>query len=254
MNKKIKKTEWNKAPLIAVFIIILLLVFNKGKFFGITLPGSSELITKQSNDNLVSEPFSGKIVLTGYHPDYDYGTNQAGGQIAERQYFLSDDEQQRIPVPDEIWFKLMQVNSSHKSGKKGSRQIFEFVLPVNPENKDIIFISTFELSPDRENYSINRIFSYNLKTFDLIEIYQEEVLGTGLYTVGVEGSKVLFVREDASSSPPSCIGLWSPYKSRKHEYLELADIKGGLKPYTVPQYRLDQDNIEYNKCIKDLGY
>jgi hypothetical protein len=196
--------------------------FNPSKASSIAATPQPKIVAKQSKENLVLKPISGKLV-TSYDPSSDSATE------------LISDSGEIIKIPDNIKSQL-------------GGDIRAYAIPVHPQNPDIVFLSTAEFGNDFK--VINRIFAYNIKTYDLTQIYQEEVQHFNLRTAGREGSKILLIREDANSSPPSCSSLWLHYKSRTFEYLELADIQGGLKPYTVPEYRIKQDEIEDKKCAK----
>lgn len=124
--------------------------------------------------------------------------------------------------------------------------------PEHPTDKDVIFISTsMAISRYPEDAkSLNKIYSYNVKTGDIAQLYEENDSRL-LRTMGMDGSKLILMYDGLDNSPGPCFSIWADWKS--FGYLELADIGEGLKPYTVPDYQIAKGKEEQKKCEAEIG-
>ncbi|PJA89559.1 MAG: hypothetical protein CO137_03650 [Candidatus Magasanikbacteria bacterium CG_4_9_14_3_um_filter_32_9] len=136
---------------------------------------------------------------------------------------------------------------------KNEESITSVYTPENPTNSDIVFISTSGATVGEwpEIKSTNKIYSYNLKTGELVKLY-EELENRILRTMGMDGSKLVLMYDKIDNSPGPCFSIWKDWES--FGYLELADIAGGLKTYTVPAYQVEIDKIEQDKCIAEMSF
>jgi len=137
---------------------------------------------------------------------------------------------------------------------ENEENITSFYTPEHPTNSDIIFISTSgDITgewPDTIK-STNKIYSYDIKTDEVTELYEEHE-NRLLRTMGMDGSKLVLMYDLIDNSPGPCFSVWADWES--FGYLELADINSGLRPYTVPSYQVEIGKAEQEKCIEEMGF
>jgi len=137
---------------------------------------------------------------------------------------------------------------------ENEESITSFYTPKHPTNPDIIFISTSgDITgewPDTIK-STNKIYSYNIKTGEIIHLY-EEYENRKLRTMGMDGSKLVLMYDEIINSPGICFSVWVNWES--FGYLELADVGSGLRPYTVPNYQIEIGKAEQKKCKAEMGF
>ena len=218
--------------------------------------GATQIARSQ---NLLSTALAGGRVLeNGYHkyfttkPDPSY----PGATLNAHMIFVSSSGE-KTQVPDNVWFQIDAGTAFAETGKRGGQNITSFDIPVHPFDQDTIFLSTAE--PLEQAYSriTNRIHSYNLKTSELEEVYSETVGGLAnptariFRTVGIDGSRVIILRDNPDNSPGPCSSIWSDHKDNM-EYLELANIQDGLRVYIVPSYKVEEGQLYAEKCLNDF--
>lgn len=129
-------------------------------------------------------------------------------------------------------------------------QIESFYIPENPADTTTVFIST---SGETEGEwpslkSVNKIYSYNIKTSEMVKLY-EELENRLLRTMGISGSKLILMYDMIDNSPGPCSSVWVGWD---FGYLELADTNSGLQKYTMPEYQIEKGKAEQLKCEKEL--
>ncbi|MBU1132207.1 hypothetical protein KKC32_03100 [Patescibacteria group bacterium] len=132
-------------------------------------------------------------------------------------------------------------------------QIESFFAPENPANKDVVFIST-SIAPTQYSEGVkilNKIYSYNIKTGELTQIYEENEPRL-LRTMGMDGSKLILMYDAIENSPGPCFSIWADWKN--FGYLEIANISAGLNPYTVPDYQIATAKAEQKQCEMEMGF
>ncbi|MFA5954454.1 MAG: hypothetical protein WC817_02895 [Patescibacteria group bacterium] len=223
-------------------------------------PVSTPTPTTGESSNLLTAPLAGGEVNTsGYRYEFAHKQDPPGNTLNDHLVFVSPSGEKTV-VPDSIWFQIYAATAFDKTEKQGGQNLTSFYMPVHPTNKDIIFLSTEEPLVETFSRITNRIYSYNLKTSELKEVYSETVENNSpmnphsariLRTVGTDGSKVLVLYDDYENSPGPCTKIWYHYKDRV-AYLELADVQGGLKSYTVPSYKVEEGRVDSDKCLQEL--
>lgn len=251
----------------ALFIGVLLVI---GGWFGYTstslsTTNSSSTVpvsTGQTQDPQRTALSGGRVIVDGYSHGFTYKPDPSyPGASLNAHLFFKSSSGEMIQVPDTIWFKIYATSAFAETGKHGGESLESFDMPVNPWDKNIIYLSTSE--PLDQSYSriTNRIYSYDLKTAELKQIYSETVennspLNTHMArivrTVGIDGSKVIVLYDTPGNSPGPCTDIWSDYKDQMG-YLELADISAGLKSYAVPPYKVAEGQREVQKCLDSLN-
>jgi len=220
---------------------------------------TSQPPAKQSSNLLTMPLAGGKVITDGYNYEFAYRQEPAGNVTNDHLVFVSPTGEKTV-IPDSIWFQIYAGSAFGKTGKRGGQNLTSFDMPIHPSDKNIIFLSTDE--PLNETYSriANRIYSYNLQTSELKEIYYEIAENNSpmggnfariFRTVGIDGSKIIVLYDDTNNSPGLCTRIWYHYKDRMG-YFELADVQSGLKAYIVPTYKADEDRIDADKCLNEL--
>ncbi|MGB3922097.1 MAG: hypothetical protein WBL19_02360 [Minisyncoccia bacterium] len=135
----------------------------------------------------------------------------------------------------------------------------------NPLDTNSVFISSSDFGDNSENIRnsscINKLFSYNLKTGELVEFYSETSKNNSpmapefncriLRIVGTQGSKLITLIDDPENSPGPCTSIWSDYRER-FLYIDLADINSGLKKFVVPKYKIDTGEQQVRQCLESF--
>ncbi len=199
----------------------------------------------------------GKVIVNGYRYEFSYKPDPSypGATLNEHLFFVSPTGK-RVQVPDNVWFKIHAASAFAETGISRGQNLESFDMPIHPLNQDIIFLSTTESLDDTYSRGINRIYSYNLQTLELLELYSETVEKNApqdaqaariIRTVGIDGSKIIVLFDSPGNSPGPCTNIWFAYKDQMN-YLELADVQGGLKPYNVPSSKMEEAQADVEKC------
>lgn len=252
-----------------------LIQFSSQESVGNPTPPSSEKIsivaapdTKPSDQPSVQRhvnPFAfpltgGKIATDKYwyelvYEELDDGTMKGS---ADRLEFISPSGD-RVIIPGDIWSQIAG-SSNHGKGWNPRVDLASHYMPIHPKDNNTVFLSNTYRVDEENSKIVNRIFSYNIKTSDLKEVYYEvsendspRNNGTPrvLRTMGMDGSKLIVLYSDIDDSPGPCFGYWSSYNDRMG-FLELSDVQSGLKPYVVPTYKIKEDKKFVEECVKDF--
>lgn len=196
-------------------------------------------VATQEKDEVVTAP--AKLVNTAINGNtVEQSYNFRHG---EREGFTSLSRGNIIYMAKKAMAKLYENEES----------ITSFYTPEHPTNSDIIFISSSgDTSGEWPDFkSTNKIYSYNIKTGEIVQLYEEHE-DRLLRTMGMDGSKLVLMYDIIDNSPGPCFSIWADWES--FGYLELADINSGLRPYTVPNYQVEISKAEQEKCIEEMGF
>ncbi len=213
----------------------------------------------EQSSNLLTTPLAGgTLIINGYKYEFAYKQGPVGNVLNDHLVFVSASGDKTV-VPDNVWFQIYAGSAFEKTGKRDGQNLTSFDMPVHPVDNDVIFLSTSESLNEGYSRIKNRIYSYNLKTSELKEIYSEVAENNSpmgshsariFRTVGIDGSKVIVLYDDPDNSPGPCTRIWYHYKDRMG-YLELADVQGGLKTYSVPVYKVEEDRVDADQCLNE---
>jgi hypothetical protein len=174
------------------------------------------------------------LVTTGYTTTYDVG---------ELKTLIS-------PTGKNIIAPLNLKNLIKKNGALSS-----YVLPIHPDNKNIIYLSisnTTSTGKTLTSYLVtNKIFSYNLGTGASKILYEEQGKKLELHTVGIDGTRLIVLASVVDNSPGPCTDMWYDY-TKDFSYLELQENLQGLYPYDVPAEKIAQGEASQKKCLRDM--
>jgi flagellar basal body rod protein FlgC len=253
-NSEVRQSKWNSVWTIFLTVVITIAVVVGGMYLWksiTTVPKQEtskvfktqsvqtrstlegEIVTEEENittsTKLVNTAISGISIEKSYN--FNHG---------EPEGFTSLSKGNTIFMQKKAMAKLYE----------NEENITSFYTPEHPTNKNIIFISTNgDMTGKMPNIkSTNRIYSYNIKTGKITELYKEHK-NRFLRTVGMDGSKLVLMYDIIDSSLGPCFSIWVNWKS--FGYLELADISSGLHPYTVPNYQVEKGRIEQEKCVEE---
>ncbi len=129
---------------------------------------------------------------------------------------------------------------------KTGEDITSFYAPESSSNNNVIYISTSgDISGEWPNMKMtNKIYSYNVKTGELLELYKEHK-NRVLRTMGIEGSKLIVMYDLIDNSPGPCFSIWSDWK--EFGYLDVKN-PDTLKSYNVPDYQVQKGIDEQKEC------
>lgn len=203
---------------------------------------------KASKNNIFAKPIAAtQIDDNAYRFEYNEIISALGASTNGEGVLVSPEEK-KYPLAKNIEEQLQEITG----------------VVSNPDNKDMVFISTsdaWSMGTDSADSCINKLYTYNLKTGELIEFYTETSKGDSpfgskscriLRVRGIQGSQLILQMDDPGNSPGPCTGIWSDY-SDKFLYMELADIQAGLKNFTVPEYKIQADKKEISDCQKEFN-
>jgi hypothetical protein len=238
------------------FFMLILLAGGGCNFMG-KQPGNEDLkkplpIRRELPSKPTPVTSKEQIITSGYRLDAEAIKDEKGKWIGGRNYFLVS------PQDNKTIFNASVQNELNKN----NQTISSFDVPIDPKNTDRFFFSTYQ-DDEQAQRLINRIYSLDLKSNELKEIYKEEnspeEFKSGLIfrTVGRDGSKIIVMYDGVDNSPGPCANYWIsdswvPGKPR-FAYLDSRDIKKGLQKYTVPKSKITSSEQEAKQCEKDLN-
>jgi hypothetical protein len=122
-----------------------------------------------------------------------------------------------------------------------------FTFPESYDDPNLVFVSTS--SNTSLASSTNKIYSYDLNTKKVTEVYSENEASL-LRTVGIEGTKLILMRDGIDNSPGPCFSYWANWEG--FEYLDTENPTSGLKSYTVPTYQVEKGKVEQEECEANM--
>ena len=132
-------------------------------------------------------------------------------------------------------------------GTNENEIVQSFTFPELLGNSNLVCASTS--SGTSLTSSTNKVYSYDLKTKDLTEIYSESEARL-LRTVGIEGDKLILMVDGIDNSPGPCFSYWANWEGFKS--LDVKSPSSGLKDYTVPAYQIEKGLEEQSKCEEEM--
>jgi hypothetical protein len=130
----------------------------------------------------------------------------------------------------------------------------------NPSDTNTVFISSTKFLNDDLTSCTNLIFTYKIHSDELTLFYSETATGNSpiwhvhcrtLGVFGIQDSKIIIKSDDPENSPGFCMDYWFASKENFY-YVELADLQGGLKKYTVPKELIEEGEKSTGECLKEL--
>ncbi len=146
-----------------------------------------------------------------------------------------------------IWKTL-----TSKIKEKTGETLESFTMPESSLDSKIIFFSTsagIDGKDVKNMKSKNKIYSYNLESNDFKELYSESE-NQILRTIGIEGDKLILMRDFIDNSPGPCFSLWSDW--RDFSYLDIENNTKKLEEYVIPAYQIRKGKAEKEVCEKEL--
>ncbi len=119
----------------------------------------------------------------------------------------------------------------------------------DPADSNIVFVSSMDFNPENYNAtSTNTIYTYNLETGQLTQIYKEQPNQyRSLNFEGLQGSK-LVIWFGAPGYDKPCVN-WTVAPV----YLELADTRAGLRTFVPTQNDIAMANAEVQQCMNVIN-
>ncbi|HLD60961.1 MAG TPA: hypothetical protein VJA27_02405 [Patescibacteria group bacterium] len=149
--------------------------------------------------------------------------------------------------------KSNYVSSTVEQKLRANDQVVaSFDLPVDPNDTSRIFISTYQSLNEGGTKVLNRVYSFNVTTNALTEIFTTETRGTVLRTVARAGTNIIILEDGIDNSPGPCGSIWSSYPDQ-FVSLDMRDVAAGLKKFVVPEEKIQADREEEEWCMKLLG-
>jgi hypothetical protein len=221
----------------------------------IRIPQANQNIDPQPN-NTSSTSLNREIIVNGYRYEFSYKPDPSHpGAILNNHLIFVSSSGEKLEVPDDVWFKIYAGSAYAETGKRDGEDLTSFDMPVDPQNKDMIYLSTAEPLDKAYSRVKNRIYSYNLTTATLHEIYSEIMEAPSSWkifrTVGIEGLKIILLRDNPDNSPGPCTDIWLGYKDQM-EYLDINDPQAGLKNYIVPAYKIEEGRSYAERCLREF--
>lgn len=180
--------------------------------------------------------------------------------INETGYAITGNEKEGFDgfvSPTGETFKVPQATAKRLNGDEFSETITSRVLPIDPANKDLIYLSTSLIIENRPNkvISSSTIYSYNLKTAQLKAVYGEKNKEYTLSTVGMDGTKAILLKRNIhdENSPGPCVSMWT---TNRFAYFDTSEPQHGLRDYNVPEEKITAERQREKSCetseIKEL--
>jgi len=134
----------------------------------------------------------------------------------------------------------------------GENERIEFAAVVDPKNKKVIYFFTYETESINDWKAIaHRLYSYNTETKELTEVFKTEDYTTeSMDILGIEGSKLIVAIMGVDNSPGPG---WSPWLGEGNLHaLDLEDLDSAFVKYTVPQYKVDEEEAKIEEFMKEM--
>lgn len=121
-------------------------------------------------------------------------------------------------------------------------------VPVNPKNKDIVYLSTMNITG--KNVPTSLVYEFNLKTNKSKLLFSEKNPKRKLRIVGIDGTNIILV--EANSAISGCSSLWTG----KYKFFTFDGQKPSksLKAYTVSSGLKKLGESEEQACKPSFGF
>ncbi len=192
----------------------------------------------ERQENLFSTRISATMIDDSY---YDYGSNSIvdnNGAVSNGELVFTSPEYESFLVSENI--------SAFLKGISGYYDITG-VIP-DPQNSNSVIIST----TDYDNH-IFTFYTYNLITGDLNQFYRTQDINLSqsyVSAVGIQGSKLILSALPEGIGGGPCLNNWIDW-SDDYYYIELSDVSQGIKHFTIPAYKLREEQEEVDQCMED---
>jgi hypothetical protein len=135
--------------------------------------------------------------------------------------------------------------------QKTGEMVTSFFAPESPVDASTLFFSTSGdvIGTGADMKSANTIYSYNIKTGAVSNIYTEQQPRV-LRTMGIDGTKLIVMYDVIDNSPGPCFSIWSDWDD--FGYLDVTSV-GVLKPYSVPEYQIQKGRDEQKTCKEEMS-
>ncbi|MBD3327723.1 hypothetical protein GF340_00285 [Candidatus Peregrinibacteria bacterium] len=143
-------------------------------------------------------------------------------------------------------------------------QVTIFNLPFRDENPNIVYVSALESSYALSQVT-RRILAYNLNDNTFEVIYEDKALSddddsnfvfSEYRTYAMQGDKLIIVKSPVDYSPGVCYNIWlaasgTTPSATELLYLDVTNPEEGLKPYSVPEWKLTEERQVLADCEKE---
>ena len=162
-------------------------------------------------------------------------------------------------VPNDVWFKISAGTAFEKTGGKVGEELTGSMMPIDPSDARIIYLSTYKILDPKFERAENRIYAYNLDTSTLTELFMETAERNSpfgspsariLRLAGVSGSRLVVLPDDPASSPGPCADM---VLSLSDSILSLdthADT-AALQPFTFSADDIAQRRMQQEQCEQE---
>ena len=195
---------------------------------------------------------SNTVIKEGVLSDHIYNSNYKKDYTANQLTLISP-ANTKVVIPKNV---AMQIDTGDIS-LGGS-------LLINPKNENELILTTLETTTDSAKQNIciqkgdclvkNKIYTYNLDTKVLDLLYQvpnQKVRIPYEYQIlGMEGTNLVLVKHYIGTGSV-CDNSWLQ-EADSYSYLDMTDVKAGLKSYIVPAQRIKKAQTDFNMCLKNI--
>jgi hypothetical protein len=136
--------------------------------------------------------------------------------------------------------KITSENSSLLA--QNSETIRGAIMPINPSNANKFYFGA--VKTEEGKMATGKIYSYEISTGKMRELYWERY-GNEIIPIGIEEGKLIVYTQKYNAAPASC---FVPWLDAKVQYLDMANVTGGLNDYTVSEEVLKQARELKNSC------
>lgn len=209
---------------------------------GCTFTISTDTPQKTNNTTAVTTPAGSQRIITMSKYQVNQESINSNGKVVGFTLELVRPDGSKTTLPTAVQNKL--------TGDGSLLENFDF--PVDPQNTDLIYISTARSLNDSSNDVQNKIFTLNTKTNELVQVYSQKATdGTIREIVGREGTQLVVLNQGFDNSPGPCSSMWVDYQDN-FTSIDTKDIAAGFKPYVVPPEKIAEGKKEAQSCAEDI--
>jgi hypothetical protein len=158
------------------------------------------------------------------------------------------------PVGDTVFVLENGTEISHLelSALLNEKELVGLAAIDDPENKSVIYFFTRETGTEPVWHAVaHRLYKYNFSSEELEEVYKSEEYETERFSlIGREGNKILVSIMGFDNSPGPGWSHW--LGGGNIHYINLDDIEAGLKKYTVPEYKEEEEKLKVEELMGEL--